>query len=190
MIRITAVFISLLISTSISMAFDINDCIINGMKGVSSDAAARQIRYACDQKLKAFEQKTTEQNAKEFAKEYGEVLDSDSLEEKGGRAADKPGFQSVMFVNKNSGKTITYLRLAIAPDLQKGMGCDYRSYRYVAYKLLLRPNAGMRLIVPVTTEFNCISVDQSYGREPSYKDLIGFIVSGKPESVDPLGVRN
>lgn len=164
------------------LAFDLNDCIINGMKGVSSDIAARQVRYACDQKSKEYKQQRLEL----LAREFGEVVDVDTVE--GGKfyEVEAPGFYSMLYTNKSAEMTVTFLRVEVVPAPGgPGTNCDMTKRRVFAYKVSIKPGASTKLIYPSAHPSNCVTPLVVLARVPSWKD-ISFSSSARPSEKDPF----
>lgn len=165
-----------------AQAFDLNDCIINGMKGVSSDIAARQVRYACDQKHREHKQQRLEQ----LSSEFGEVVDVETLEAGKYFNVEDPGFHSMQYTNKSSEKTVTFVRLEVIPASGgPGTDCDMTKRRVHAYKLTVKPRAAIKLVYPSSAQSTCVNLLVVLGRVPSWKDL-SFSSSAKPSDKDPF----
>lgn len=183
MIRLSSIALIFIVSTGLAhAAFDVNDCIINGMKGVSSDRAAAQIRYACDQKNKSYKQQLRD----ELAMEFGEILSIENLDMEKHTNAEDTGFNSTRFTNKSPDKTVTYVLLELVPA-PGGLGtsCDSTQRRTHSYKVTVKPGAAIKLVYPNPTPFYCLSVMAVMGRPPSWKD-ISFSASAKPSAKDPF----
>ena len=150
-------------------AFDLNDCIINGMKGVSSDVAARQVRYACDQKFRAYK---ADQLAK-LEKEFGEAVDVALAEQATHFEIAGPGKHSVQITNREASRALTLIRLEITPAPGgPGTNCDATRSRVLAYKTLVKPGSSAKLVYPIAAESNCISVLSLHARASTWRDLI------------------
>lgn len=182
MIRSLITLLGLAMSVDAATAFNLNDCIINGMKGISSDAAARQIRYACDQKHKEYKSERTEK----LLKDFGEVVDVDILEASKFYSPEGPGFYSIEYTNRSGEKTITFLRMEVTPaPAGPGTDCDTNKRRVYAYKLLVKPRASIKLMYPSTTSSNCLTPTIVLARPPSWKDVsLSSVV--KPLEKDPF----
>ena len=169
------------INSGSTWAFSLNDCIINGMKGVSSDIAARQIRWACQQKYDEFKR----QRLQELARDFGEAVEADSVEQAKYWMPEDAGFHSMEFTNKSTEKAITYIRLTVAPAL-KDAPCDYLKQRVHSYKITVKPQTKVKLIYPSSAPSECINPDVILARPASWKD-ISFSSSAKPLEKDPFG---
>lgn len=163
-------------------SFDLNDCIINGMKGISSDTAASQVRFACNQKNKAYKDARIEN----LMKEFGEEMEVALLEEDKYYAVEEPGFYSIKYTNKSNGKAVTFVRLEVVPAPGgAGTACDFDKRRVHAYRVMLKPGASTKLIYPSSFSANCISPLVVLGRVPTWKD-VSFSSSARPASKDPF----
>ena len=184
MIRSTLVASALFLSVGLTnaAAFDVNDCIINGMKGVSSDIAARQVRLACDQKNVSYKR----QIETELSKAFGDVMDAATLEGDKYFVIEEPGFHSMQYTNTNVDKTVTYVRLEVvpAPGSPPDSPCDRSKRRVFAYKITMKPRTTIKLIYPAQASANCLRLVGVVGRAPSWKD-VSFSSSAKPAETDP-----
>lgn len=168
--------------TSSASAFDLNDCIINGMKGVSSDVAARQVRYACDQKQRAY---VAERRLK-FEQEFGEALGTEFIELASSFDLAGPGKHSIQVRSKEASKAVTLIRLEVVPAPGgAGTTCDMPKGRVFAYKVMLKPTQRVRLIYPSAGESNCVSVVSANARPARWTD-VAFSSTADPMSKDPL----
>ncbi len=172
-----------LVAVTAAHSFDLNDCIINGMKGVSSDVAARQVRFACEQKNTAFKQARMEC----LMTDFGEPLELDTLvEPENYIEIAEPGFYSKKYLNSSNEKAVTFVRLEVMPA-QGGPGtaCDVSKRRVHAYKVMLKPRGIIKLIFPSSQPSNCVSRLVVIGRAPSWSD-VSFSLSVKPTDKDPF----
>lgn len=182
MIRPTLFALGIWLSSSSVLAFDLNDCIINGMKGVSSDIAARQVRYACDQKHKTYKQGQLDR----LSKEFGDVVEIDTLKAAKYSDLEGPGFQSMLYTNESGDKTVTFVRLAVTPaPLGPGTACDASKRRVFAYKVTVKPLDTIKLIYPAPALAICLEPLVVIARTPSWKD-VSFSSSAKPSDKDPF----
>lgn len=161
-------------------AFDVNDCIINGMKGVSSDVAARLVRVACDQKLKIFK----EQESTKLAAIYGDTINPELIVPASSFEFVTMRIHSLKFTNKTD-MTLLYVRIEVAPASAPGAPCDPEKVRIFAYKTTVKPGAAVNLVYPAATSSECVVATVARGRTSSWKD-VSFSTSIKPEEKDPL----
>lgn len=152
-------------------AFDLNDCILNGMKGVSSDVAAQQIRYACN--IKGIEEKNKKNE--ELKTEYGKAINIAILKDSEYYKIEEAGFHSMQYTNTSTDTTVTYVKLRI--------GCS-DSIKY-PYKIKLKPGESIALIYPASSTGNCIHVYEVFGRPSIWSDVSVFS-SAKPLKIDPF----
>lgn len=163
-------------------AFDLNDCIINGMKGVSSDVAARQVRFACDQKLRAYQA----QHVARFEKEFGETVDPELAEQAKFFEVVEQGKHSMLITSKEATRALTLIRLEITPAPSgPGTDCDVTKSRVFAYKTLVKPGGTIKLIYPTVAQSNCILVLSAHARPSTWRD-ISFSSTVEPLTVDPF----
>lgn len=182
MIRFVVLTLGLGLCAVPVLAFDMNDCIINGMKGVSSDMAARQVRYACDQKFKKHKQQRLEQ----LAKEFGDVVDVDTVEAGKFYQVEEPGFYSILYTNKSAERTVSFLRVEVVPAPGgAGTTCEMSKRRVFAYKVSVKPGASIKLVYPSAYPANCVTPLVVLARVPSWKD-ISFSSSARPSEKDPF----
>ena len=180
--KVLAAIFGTFLMTSSALAFDLNDCIINGMKGVSSDVAARQVRYACDQKQRAH---VAERRLK-FEQEFGEPLSTDLLEEAPHFELAGAGKHSIQVTSKEPSKAVTLIRLEVTPaPAGPGTACDPTRSRVFAYKVMLKPAQKVRLVYPSTADLNCLSVVSANARPTKWSD-VAFSSSADPMPRDPF----
>ena len=155
--------------------FDVNECILQGMKGVNSDAAARGVYLACQQKLTALERERQEA----FAKESGEAV-APSIVTLDQHFVERPGFNSMAAMNRSADKVVTYIRISVTTSengkcdgLMQYMAPDY------AYQVIIPPGETVRLVYPAG---DCIDVELVYARPRKWADRFHSVV----EKVQPL----
>jgi hypothetical protein len=172
-------------------AFNLNDCIINGMKGVGSDVAAAQVRYACNQKrLEARKLRLAA-----LSKEYGEALETESIEQASSFGTEQTGLHSLQVKNKNRDTVVTLLRLEVVPVSDNpfdkfapgyvGPKCDKSKSRTYAYSVTLKAFGTLKLVYPSTAQSECLSIVSALGRAASWRD-VSFSSSAKPDDKDPF----
>lgn len=163
-------------------SFNVNDCIINGMKGVSSDTAARQVRYACDQKKYEFKA----QRLEALSKEFGEPVEIETLEADKNFDLEGPGRYSTSLTNKSPERVVTFVRLEVTPAPGgAGTVCDTEKRRVYTYQIALKPRASIKLVYPSSVPYHCIRPVLALGRAPSWKD-VSFSSSASPSEKDPF----
>jgi hypothetical protein len=172
-------------------AFDLNDCIIKGMKGVGSDLAAAQVRYACNQKR--LEARKVRLAA--LYKEYGEALDIESIEQASNFGTEQTGLHFLQVKNKSRDTVVTLLRLEVVPVSDNpyakyvpgytGPSCDQSKSRKFAYSVTLKAFETLKLVYPSTAQSECLSIVSALGRAASWKD-VSFSSSAKPDDRDPF----
>ena len=152
-------------------AFDLNDCIINGMKGVSNDTAARQIRNACDQKSKEEKRKVLEK----LSKEYGDIIDNEFFHN------ELRGDSKARYRNESNDKVITFVRLAVWPRPDgAGTPCQPDGRTDYFFKPGLKPRGFIQLDYPFSTPTDCRAIWAVMGRTSTWTDISLF------SSVSPI----
>ena len=174
------------------------DCVLKGMKGVSSDIAARAVSQACASKQSEIKREKQEK--------FGVAMKSDEYAWDENKVFDtgKNGYLSQIIKNKSSYKSITYVALEVLDadyyDFKKPQwpAFDFegesawkkeRSKTYY-YKLSLKPNAETKLLyrAPRTGTF-WANITMVLGRESKWSDSIStsaWTDSVEPEPKDPL----
>lgn len=180
-------FVALLacFTASPAVAFDFNDCIINGMKGISSDLAARQIRMACLAKYDEYK----DGRLRKLAKEYGEAIDNGGMYRGGNFQYGDDGFHSMKYTNVTGDKTITFVRLRTAPAPAPGTQCDFNKQRVYAYKITVKPRESITLFYPSSAGSECSDLVTILGKPSSWKD-VSFSSTAKPLDNDPFAELN
>jgi hypothetical protein len=177
-IMLSAAVITLaLSSTAGAAAFSYNDCILDGLKGVASDAAARMVREACMSKSKedtarqrAKDQEAATRQSNALKDEYGANISTDLMILDKSYKHESNGSSSVGISNKAVADhtTITYVMLLVDTGGCWGSGQAY------SYKLVLSPGTSTRLRFPHpgTEEKLCLSIIEAKGRPSSWRDII------------------
>lgn len=192
---------SLVLFSGIALAGAYDDCVLNGMKGVSSDAAARLVAQSCRNRI------TEAKKAKVEA--FGSTLSEDEfvyVNGEGSVQTHEDGYFSQALKNKSSFKSITYVAL----NIKDGDYYDYKEAKWGGvlinpegrakwesersrtyfYKLSLKPGNEVRLMFrkPRIDAFYA-EVTTVLGREAKWSDTIStsaFSSNIKPEPKDPL----
>lgn len=148
-------------------ALDVDDCVLNGLKGVNSDAAARMVRQSCENKV-------ANQRRQQISEKYGEKIDEKLAYVKWDTDYNK-GLVNVTLKNELL-QTVTYAELSISQPLAKGE-CPYSDSRKHLYAVKLKPGSSVVLIVPDGKSLVskngqiCISSRAVRGRAPSVLDV-------------------
>ncbi|MBI4937093.1 MAG: hypothetical protein HY846_02530 [Nitrosomonadales bacterium] len=192
---------ALILFSRIALAETYDDCVLNGMKGVSSDVAARLVAQSCRNKIaETRKAKVTAFGSTLSEDEFAYVSGKDSVQ------THEDSYLSQVLKNKSSFKSITYVALSIKDgdyfDYKEakwgGVSIDSegrtkweneRSHTYF-YKLSLKPGNEVRLMFrkPRTDSFYA-EVTTVLGREAKWSDTIStsaFSSNVKPEPKDPL----
>ena len=193
--------IALVLFSGLALAGTYDDCVLNGMKGVSSDTAARLVAQSCRNKIAEVKKAKLAAFGSAFSEdEFVYVTGKDSVQ------THEDGYFSQAIRNKSSFKSITYVALNIKDgdyyDYKEakwgGVSIDSegrtkweneRSHTYF-YKLSLKPGNEVRLMFrkPRTDSFYA-EVTTVLGREAKWSDTIStsaFSSNVKPEPKDPL----
>lgn len=167
-----------------ALAEDLDSCLISGLRGVSSDVAARMVRQACENKI-------DNQRRQSLLMKYGEALDSELTYV--AYESDYSKNSLKVTVRNDLSRTVTYAELGISMPTAKGE-CPYLHTRKYLYAVKVKPGASTDLIVPEGTslqskEFRiCVTARAVRGREPSILDISIGAVS--PLSQSQLAVVN
>ncbi len=199
------VFAMLVLLSTQSHAGPYEDCVLTGMKGVSSNTAAGAVAQACRNKVNEVKKEKREKLGLPMKDDEYAWSESNQFD------TQANGYLSEIFKNKSSYKTVTYVALEILDadyyecinfasfiPGQKSVPCDFedlaawqkkRSQTYY-YKLSLKPNAVTKLLYrPTRTETLRSRVVTVLGRESKWSDSIATSAWGetvKPEPKDPL----
>ena len=181
-------------------ADDYDDCVLKGMKGVSSETGARLVTQACRNKVDEKKRAKRERFGSELNKtEY--KLDDIHTAIHGG------GYVSKRLRNTSSSMTLTYIALSIKDSDYSGYkesgkgfdnwGIDWDKMNWESehtniyyYKLFLRPGKEINLMFPQprTNSFSP-EITTALGRAAKLTDTISttsFSDKIKPEPIDPL----
>lgn len=168
-------------------AFNVDDCILENMRGVTGDVAARAIVATCQNKAQALQLKVVAARKAEF----GEELDPALFAQVGTIGQGRHGMLTARYTNR-SDKVITYVRLMVAET--QGEECseiDLFLAERPAFVLRVPSGGTVRLSIPGSTNPNssfCLSVDNAYGRSKHFTDRFAPVMSEpvEPTSPDPL----
>lgn len=147
-------------------ALDVDDCVLNGLKGVNSDAAARMVRQSCESKVAS-------QKRQQILAKYGEGINSNLTHVEWNYYAN----DDLKVTLKNDlSKTVIYAELSISKPKPNGE-CPYPVSRKHLYEVKAKPGSRLVLIVPGGAAFVskegrlCTSSTALRGREPSVLDV-------------------
>lgn len=162
--------------------FDVNDCIIDGMKGVASDAAAKMIKEACERK----QQERPEWKADQYRKQLGAVASIDTLNIIGLSTDAEVGFHSLVVRNDDPERMVTFVRIKATPAPIAGKDCDFLQTKFETFRVAIRPGASAKLLYPSRGgQESCVMLVTVFAREPAETDTISLIpVKALPR--DPL----
>lgn len=144
MLRAILLFLFMASTAHAQSDFDINDCIINGMKGVASDAAAKMVKEACERK----QQERPEWKADQYIKQLGSVASVDTLKIVELSTNAEVGFHSMFVKNVDPERTITFLRIKVTPAPIAGKDCDYLHSKFETFRVTIPPSSSATLLYP------------------------------------------
>jgi len=161
----------------------VDDCILNGLKGVSSDAAARMIKQACESKV-------TAARADRLIKKYGDKVNV-QLPVEGWNSWASTGLRAVL--RNASSLTATLVEVSFSkPDSKNN--CTAPPSKKELYRVKIKPGSnGTFLVRDVTSVIDktgaiCIDAIMVRGRQPSTLDV--SIGSFEPYSANEIDVIN
>lgn len=167
-----------------AQSFSYDDCILQGLKGVSSDAAARIIRQSCENKRTEFHR----QADKKINDEYGADDNTSILEDYSkGYSLQSGGYASNEYKNisNDQSKLISYVKLAVQA-IDKNGYCDYSTTKYYSYKTSIKPGATASLFFKVPSSKSiCINVT-AVKTKPYKWNEFSLTSSFKPLDMDPF----
>lgn len=179
-------FVALLIlAPTHSMAFDVNDCILEGLRGVTSDRAAAYINKACLAKQEAYRQ----QQMQLLTQEYGESIRPDYVLV-GDYVAESEGVGSVQvtFASEMAAKVLGYVALSVAVGGGGWCKFDFETNAlettYV-YKLAVKPGGSARLIFPYKAGGACVQIAAARARKSTWRE-VSTSSPVKPLEKDPF----
>ncbi|MCX7168150.1 MAG: hypothetical protein NTV11_18005 [Rhodocyclales bacterium] len=191
--RVAATIICLSITFG-AYAGEYDDCVLTGLKGVSSDAGAKLVAQACKNKINEVRQSRRSNFGTDLAAGEYAFNPTDSVQ----RHDD--GLVSQTLVNKTSQKTITYVALTVGDGvkpaaIEKGKVFDVDDYIRTAkpasvfyYKVAIRPGKSIRLKFPLPKSGAFYTeVTTVLGRESKWADAAQqFKEDVSPEPKDRL----
>lgn len=163
-------------------ASDLDDCVLNGLRGVNSDAAARMIKQACENKVKS-------SRVSKMVAKYGEWLDDDLTVVDLAKTAGTTGESLTVKLKNSIQKTILYVELSVGVADLTGDCPSRRDYRHkYLYRVKIKPEANGNLSIPNAGSIIdlkrdiCISARAVRGRSPNSLDVNFSTFEPLPES--------
>lgn len=150
-------------------SFSYEDCLLQGLKGVSSDAAARIIQEACNNKKTIL----TRETDKKINEEWGDETSTSILEEVAKTySAESEGNASIEFKNisTENGKIISYIELSVRGVDASGF-CSFALEKVYSYKSTLKQNSTIKLIFPRATDTICSDVTAVRTKASKWSDF-------------------
>ena len=141
---IVVLWLFICFSAHAQKVFDVNDCIIDGLKGVANDAAAKMVKEACERKA----QERPEWKVEQYRKQLGTVVNSDILEIFGLSTDEEIGFHSFLARNTDPVRTVTFLRIKATPAPIAGKECDFLQTKFETFRVTIQPGAIAKLLYP------------------------------------------
>lgn len=186
-ITILGVACALFSLSSYGQSFNYDDCVLQGLKGVSSDAAARMVKEACNNKrLESYRQAD-----KKINDEYGEEDSSSVLEETTKFYSTESGgniSKEYRNASKDSNKMVSYVKISVR-GVDKSGYCDFATSKSYAYKTSIKQNSTVSLIFPKATESLCIDVISVRTKPYKWSDF-SISSSVKPLENDPFATKS
>jgi hypothetical protein len=172
-----------LIAHGAAGAGEVDDCVLNGLKGVSSDAAARMVKQACESKVASA-------RADRLNGKYGEKVNFSLSVESWNRWASN-GLRATL--RNTSSLTATLVEVSFSkPDSQDN--CTAPPTKKELYRVKIRPGSnGNFMVRDVTSVMDktggiCIDAIMVRGRQPSSFDV--SIGSFEPYSANEIDAIN
>lgn len=133
--------ISISLLTATGYASELDDCVLNGLRGVNSDVAARMVKQACENKVSG------RLNA-EIVEKYGVSINTDLQVENWNTAWQGSTLNVVTTLRNTTTQTVLYVELGIAtPDSNDA--CPYWGYKKkFLYRVKLKPDAVGTFVIP------------------------------------------
>jgi len=162
--------LTLWIST-VAFASELDDCILNGLRGVNSDVAARMVRQACESKDKS-------NRAAQLVAKYGDWVDADlpvvDWTRSGGASADG----LIAKLNNTSQKTVLYVELSVGATELSGSCPSRKDYpNKFLFRVRMKPEASGTFLIPNAGSFIdwkkplCLTARAVRSRTPSPLDV-------------------
>lgn len=160
-------------------AFSLNDCLLTGLKGVSSDTAARLVQKACEDKQREHHKNTISA----LKKKFGEEVDTKEISTSNRFKVESNDILSIEITNTLSfpERTLTYVTLLVATAAAKGQPCDTSKAKKHSYDLTLKRGSSVRLAFPSNAKWICTAIATARARPTIWND---FSISNPIEPLD------
>lgn len=151
----------------------IEDCILNGLKGVNSDAAARMVREACKEKI------SKEKNS-QIVKKYG-ILKFEEIETQGWETTGTNNIR--LYITNTTDQTVTTVAVT-ATEVTSNYCNFYDKSKAITYfyRFTLKPNSKGVIDAPISTFLKedrlCVTVETVLRRPEKISDTRLFQQSG------------
>lgn len=174
-----------LIAHGAAGAGEVDDCILNGLKGVSSDAAARIVKQACERKVAAA-------RADRLINKYGAKVDVQLSVEDWNRWAST-GLRATL--RNTSSLTATLVEVSLSKPDSQGK-CTAPPARKELYGVKIRPGSnGTFLVRDISSVMDktggiCIDAIMVRGRQPSTFDVsVGSVEPYSASEIDAINAE-
>jgi hypothetical protein len=123
-------------------ASELDDCVLNGLRGVNSDVAARMVKQACESKIGG------RQNA-ELVEKYGAPISADLEVESWDTAWKSSTLNVIANLRNNSSQTVLYVVLGVAtPNNNDTCPYSWEYKRKFLYRVRLKPDSVGAFVIP------------------------------------------
>ena len=145
----------------------VDDCILNGMRGVNNDTSARLIKQSCENKYR-----------ENFYREFGEITNKELKIEKW--ASDGKNITATVF--NTFDQTITLATILVSVVDVNGACSSYKNF---VYKTKLKPDSSGKFVIPASELINkkgeiCLTVYSRLARTSQWNDF--SVLSSLPVS--------
>ena len=122
-------------------ASELDDCVLNGLRGVNSDVAARMVKQACESKVNG------RLNA-ELVEKYGASMNTDMQFENWNTAWQGSTLNVVTSLRNTSTQTVLYVELAIGTPEDNDTCLYFRYKKKYLYRVKLKPDSVGTFVIP------------------------------------------
>jgi len=157
------------------MASEIDDCLLTGLKGISSDVAAQMVRQACENKIAAKKKSDLYDKYGEYFYKPIKVVSTNFSESPKGLFDGR----ATVVVENDLPVTAILVKLTLWTDFgllepRCGRKEDVDQYRYL-FKMKIKPGSQAKLVVDDFRKFSgtilCATAEIERGREPKMTDV-------------------
>lgn len=164
-----------------------DDCVLKGLKSVSSDVAARSIKTSCEAKQAA----AIASRRQKYDQEFGPSVTIDNLLVEQVSIRDGRARVVLKSVDPRGDHMVTYVRLIVWAPPRERYGCKGE---YKAFGLLLNLRSGRSMVADLPLHYSaaagepCVEVDMLRSRESSWVEGVraATVLTVRPMSDDYL----